>query len=315
MRFELKHDKLAARVSERASAAAKARRRADSAYRHYLDIGRLRLLTAQELQDLEGYTTFLPPPGELSHIIERSQARFIADQERERQRLERELANERDLAHERSQRFIEQQRKARIMIVLTIAMALVALVAGKLAIDIGATNDKLELTNNELESTLAREQDAKNKADRATRDTEAALATARKLEEKANHLLADVRTARDKAVTALKDRIKSEVQAIEAQADRLAGQQRYEEAIKLLADAEQKPDLQQFRNGFSRRKADLESTYREYRFVRLIEAAALAESVQEYGLACKRLREAQQLKADDEEVKNKLASINACREN
>ena len=94
MRFELKHDKLAAQVYDLASTEAKARRKAESIYQMYEEIGTLRLFTEEELGYLGQFLPVLRPKDSLQRLIQESKkdlgrARREAD-ERERARLERE---------------------------------------------------------------------------------------------------------------------------------------------------------------------------------------------------------------------------------
>ena len=94
MRYELKHDKLAAQVYDLASTEAKARRKAESIYQMYEEIGSIRKFTEEELQYLSQFQGVLHPPDQLmAMIIESRNALGIIRKEaedRERIRLERE---------------------------------------------------------------------------------------------------------------------------------------------------------------------------------------------------------------------------------
>ena len=76
MRYELKHDKLAAQIFLRASAAAKARRRAEEVYAFYTEIASKRLLTAEELDYLGPFATVLEAPEELGQAMEKSREKI-----------------------------------------------------------------------------------------------------------------------------------------------------------------------------------------------------------------------------------------------
>lgn len=86
MRYELKHDKLAPQIFLRASAAAKARRRAKEIYVLYSEIAELRLLTAEELEYLGSFASVMPPPNDLQKVISlsRDKLRDEADSKRRR---------------------------------------------------------------------------------------------------------------------------------------------------------------------------------------------------------------------------------------
>lgn len=94
MRYELKHDKLAAQIYELASTEAKARRKAENIYHMYDEIGANRLLTAEELDYLAQFQPILRPKESLLALIEKSRKELgRARQEaeaKERARLERE---------------------------------------------------------------------------------------------------------------------------------------------------------------------------------------------------------------------------------
>jgi len=94
MRYELKHDKLAAQIYELASTEAKARRKAENIYHMYDEIGAGRLFTGEELEYLAQFQPILRPKESLLDVIEESKKELgRARQEaeaRERERLERE---------------------------------------------------------------------------------------------------------------------------------------------------------------------------------------------------------------------------------
>lgn len=94
MRYELKHDKLAAQIYNLASTEAKARRKAENIYHMYDEIGATRLFTQEELEYLAQFQAVLRPKEHLIALIGKSKeelnrARREAE-ERERARLERE---------------------------------------------------------------------------------------------------------------------------------------------------------------------------------------------------------------------------------
>ncbi|AEE52424.1 WD40 repeat domain-containing protein [Haliscomenobacter hydrossis] len=96
MRYELKHDKLAAQIFFRASAAAKARRRAAEIYALYLEIGTQRLLTNEELDYLGQFLALLNPDEHLLSLIDRSRSAIREQEEEEKKQLAAEL-NEKQL--------------------------------------------------------------------------------------------------------------------------------------------------------------------------------------------------------------------------
>ncbi len=94
MRYELKHDKLAAQIFNLASTEAKARRKAENIYHLYDEIGATRLFTEEELEYLAHFQSVLRPKDNLLALIEESRKELTRTQreeeERERERLERE---------------------------------------------------------------------------------------------------------------------------------------------------------------------------------------------------------------------------------
>lgn len=96
MRYELKHDKLAAQIFFRASAAAKARRRAAEIYALYLEIGSQRLLTNEELDYLGQFLALLNPDEQLLSLIDKSRSAIREQEEEEKRQLAAEL-NEKQL--------------------------------------------------------------------------------------------------------------------------------------------------------------------------------------------------------------------------
>ena len=87
MRYELKHDKLAAQIFLRASAAAKARRRAEEVYAFYGEIAANRLLSAEELDDLSPFTTVLQIPEELKQAMDKARQKIREAEEAEINKL------------------------------------------------------------------------------------------------------------------------------------------------------------------------------------------------------------------------------------
>ncbi|MCB0548907.1 MAG: hypothetical protein KDD19_15110 [Phaeodactylibacter sp.] len=94
MRYELKHDKLAAQIYNLASTEAKARRKAENIYHMYDEIGAARLFTQEELDYLARFQSVLRPKENLLAIIEKSKQELSRAQReaeaREKERLERE---------------------------------------------------------------------------------------------------------------------------------------------------------------------------------------------------------------------------------
>lgn len=127
MRYELKHDKLAAQIFVRASAAAKARRRAAEVYVLYTE--KNRLLTIEELEDLAPFLPVLSPPLELQQLMERSRASIREREEAEKVRLERELKEKQGLLEQSQQ----QRKRATLFGRVGFVLAAVAITAGILA--------------------------------------------------------------------------------------------------------------------------------------------------------------------------------------
>ena len=94
MRYELKHDKLAAQIYELASVEAKARRKAENIYHLYEEIGSSRLFTQEELDYLSQFQLVMRPTDDLMEIIEKSKKELnrvkLLEEQKERERLERE---------------------------------------------------------------------------------------------------------------------------------------------------------------------------------------------------------------------------------
>jgi len=124
MRYELKHDKLAAQIFVRASAAAKARRRAAEVYVLYAE--KKRLLTVEELEDLAPFLPVLSPPPELQELMERSRASIREKEAAEKVRLERELQEKQGLLEQAEQ----QRKRATLFGGVGFVLAAVAIMAG-----------------------------------------------------------------------------------------------------------------------------------------------------------------------------------------
>lgn len=127
MRYELKHDKLAAQIFVRASAAAKARRRAAEVYVLYTE--KNRLLTIEELEDLAPFLPVLSPPLELQQLMERSRDSIREKEAAEKVRLERELQEKQGLLEQSQQ----QRKRATLFGRVGFVLAAVAITAGILA--------------------------------------------------------------------------------------------------------------------------------------------------------------------------------------
>ena len=93
MRYELKHDKLAAQIYNLASTEAKARRKAENIYFMYDEIGATRLFTEEELEYLAQFQPVLRPKDSLLSLIEESKKELSRaqreEEEKERERLDR----------------------------------------------------------------------------------------------------------------------------------------------------------------------------------------------------------------------------------
>lgn len=124
MRYELKHDKLAAQIFVRASAAAKARRRAAEVYVLYTE--KNRLLTIEELEDLAPFLPVLSPPPALQQLMERSRAGIREKEAAEKVRLERELKEKQGLLEQSQQ----QRKRATLFGGVGFVLAAVAITAG-----------------------------------------------------------------------------------------------------------------------------------------------------------------------------------------
>ncbi|MDX2069834.1 MAG: hypothetical protein SFV55_15505 [Haliscomenobacter sp.] len=124
MRYELKHDKLAAQIFVRASAAAKARRRAAEVYVLYTE--KNRLLTVEELEDLAPFLPVLSPPPALQQLMERSRDSIREKEAAEKVRLERELKEKQGLLEQAEQ----QRKRATLFGGVGFVLAAVAIMAG-----------------------------------------------------------------------------------------------------------------------------------------------------------------------------------------
>ena len=100
MRYELKHDKLAAQIFLRASAAAKARRRAEEVYAFYGEIAAKRLLTAEELDYLSPFATVLQIPEELKQAMDKGREKIREAKEAEMNKIKEQEAKEKKLREE-----------------------------------------------------------------------------------------------------------------------------------------------------------------------------------------------------------------------
>ena len=181
MRYELKHDKLAAQIFVRASAAAKARRRAGEIYGLYEDFGAKRLFSADELLYLQQFLQVLAPSDQLQQYILQSQKGIEASIEAEKIEAER-----RARAEEKAQRAEEEARlrqvaeKARRR---AIRGAILAGILAVLAITLGILAFRQSVT-----------------ADKERRAAVDEREKAKKSEKKANALASQVVLARDSAV-------------------------------------------------------------------------------------------------------------------
>lgn len=126
MRYELKHDKLAAQIFLRASSAAKARRRAAEVYALYEEIGAERSLSTEELKYLAQFVAVLAAPPALQALMERSQAELDARTAAEKDRLEAELREKQGLLEQAQQ----QRKRATLFGRVGFVLAAVAITAG-----------------------------------------------------------------------------------------------------------------------------------------------------------------------------------------
>lgn len=108
VRYEVAHDLLAKQVFARFSAEETARRKADSIYKIYKEIGRSRTLTKEDLETLMEYVRVLPPDEELKEFIALGRLAVRQEEEAERVRLEEELKRQQELLHAK-----EKQQKLR----------------------------------------------------------------------------------------------------------------------------------------------------------------------------------------------------------
>jgi hypothetical protein len=135
MRYELKHDKLAAQIFVRASAAAKARRRAGEIYGLYAEIGAERLFSADELLYLQQFLQVLAPSDQLQQYILQSQKGIEASIAAEKIEAER-----RARAEEKAQRAEEEARLRQVAekarrraiwgTILAVGLAILAIILG-----------------------------------------------------------------------------------------------------------------------------------------------------------------------------------------
>lgn len=164
MRYELKHDKLAAQIFLRASASAKARRRAAEVYALYEEIGAERSLSAEELKYLAQFVAVLAAPPALQALMERSQAELDARTAAEKERLEAELREKQALLEQAQQ----QRKRATLFGRVGFVLAAVAITAGVWAL-ISQQNTKNALSRAKISENKAKdsEREAKLQADTA----------------------------------------------------------------------------------------------------------------------------------------------------
>jgi hypothetical protein len=129
MRYELKHDKLAAQIFLRASAAAKARRRAEEVYAFYTEIASKRLLTAEELDYLGPFATVLQVPEELGQAMEKGREKIREKEWNALRKAQEQAAMEKQLkeaALVNEQRAKRRTNIASITSIIALGLALLA---------------------------------------------------------------------------------------------------------------------------------------------------------------------------------------------
>jgi len=155
MRYELKHDKLAAQIFLRASAAAKARRRAEEVYAFYTEIASKRLLTAEELDYLGPFATVLQVPEELGQAMERGREKIREKEWNALRKAQEQAAMEKQLKEAALVNEQRAKRRTNIASITSIIALGLALLAGwnyKIA---EAAKLETESAKNKVEKALA----------------------------------------------------------------------------------------------------------------------------------------------------------------
>ncbi|MCB0594542.1 MAG: hypothetical protein H6557_22020 [Lewinellaceae bacterium] len=198
MRYELKHDKLAAQIYNLASTEAKARRKAENIYFMYDEIGATRLFTEEELEYLAQFQPVLRPKDSLLSLIEESKKELSRaqreEEEKERERLDREKELVRKVK-------IRQQRIS--WVIGTAGVIAAGLLAFALMQSQKATDNKrlaAEIRQN-LERKSVLTEDLKKEfsgiiSEKRQREPGAATAYISELNEKLSSILIDVRDGR-----------------------------------------------------------------------------------------------------------------------
>jgi len=155
MRYELKHDKLAAQIFLRASAAAKARRRAEEVYAFYTEIASKRFLTAEELDYLGPFATVLQVPEELGQAMERGREKIREKEWNALRKAQEQAAMEKQLKEAALVNEQRAKRRTNIASITSIIALGLALLAGwnyKIA---EAAKLETESAKNKVEKALA----------------------------------------------------------------------------------------------------------------------------------------------------------------
>ncbi|MCB0632273.1 MAG: FISUMP domain-containing protein [Saprospiraceae bacterium] len=121
MRYEIKHDKLAAQVFNKASSEAKARRKAASIYQMYEEIGANRRFNKEDLEYIARFQSVLGPSKQLLALIDESK--------KELGRAQREAEEQERIRLKREQELIEKgkMRQRNTWLVIFFALGLVVL--------------------------------------------------------------------------------------------------------------------------------------------------------------------------------------------
>lgn len=227
MKYELKHDRLAEQVFDKASAESKARRRLEMrlllAYERYQESGQRILLRREDLEEWRLFADVVELSPAVSGFVRNSEEELERQEWEAEQERRRELEKERRLRAEAEAYARRARRRTRVawgLAVLSIAALIYA----------GYQSTEVVKQKNIALAEAKKAGSERNAAEIAKKDAVASEGKEREAREKADSLY-------EVAKFNLGQRIQAELETVLSQARELAAKKQFEDAVTLLNQA------------------------------------------------------------------------------